>query len=36
MDQIEEEHKIIQLEIKYTSEIHKNVPIDLNGTVRKF
>ncbi|CAD8102562.1 unnamed protein product [Paramecium primaurelia] len=36
MAQIEEEHKLIQLEIKYTTEIHKNVPIDLNGTVLKF
>ncbi|CAD8118826.1 unnamed protein product [Paramecium sonneborni] len=36
MAQIEEEHKIIHLEIKYTSEIHKDVPIDLNGTVLKF
>lgn len=36
MAQIEEEHKILLLEIKYTAKIHKKIPNILNGIVIKF
>jgi hypothetical protein len=36
MAQIEEETRIVNVEIKFGTELHKDVPLDLNGSLIKF
>ena len=36
MAQIEEETRIVIVEIKCATELHKDVPLDLNGSLLKF